>query len=110
MIQLLCHLWFPCLLHVALYSAGFLVLGPSWKALALIAATHYFIDRYRLARFVVAFKNAAGEWGYDWTRPGKFSTPTGYPAEVPAWMAVWLLIVADNTMHLTINYLALRYL
>ena len=35
---------------------------------------------------------------------------TGYAPDVPPWLAVWLLIAADNTLHLTINFLALRYL
>ena len=132
--QLLCHLWgdyilqsdwmakgkplwwLPCLLHVAFYSAGFLILRPSWQALAVIAVTHYFIDRYRLARLVVYLKNwipaNPPSWKETWGPifwQGSL-TPTGYPPETPAWMAVWLLIIADNTLHLTINFLALRYL
>ena len=128
MTQLLCHLWgdyilqsdwmaqnktkafWPAAIHALLYSSAFLFLRPSWRAFGVILVTHLFIDRFRLARFVVAFKNAAGEWGYDWTRPGKFATSTGYPVETPAWMAVWLLIIADNILHLTINFLALRFL
>lgn len=35
---------------------------------------------------------------------------TGYPSETPAFLAVWLMIFADNILHLTINYLALKYL
>ena len=35
---------------------------------------------------------------------------TGYSPERPEWMTVWLLIIADNTLHLTTNYLALRFL
>jgi ABC-type multidrug transport system permease subunit len=33
-----------------------------------------------------------------------------YPYNSVPWMSTWLLIVADNTLHLSINYLALRYL
>ncbi len=32
---------------------------------------------------------------------------TGYPSATPAWLAVWLLIIADNTLHLLINHYAL---
>jgi hypothetical protein len=32
------------------------------------------------------------------------------PPTTPVWFSTWLLIIADNTLHLTINYLALRYL
>jgi hypothetical protein len=37
-------------------------------------------------------------------------TKTGYPPDRPEWLTVWLLIVADNAMHLAINYAALRWL
>lgn len=72
-----------------------------WR-LAIIGGTHAVIDRYRLARHVVWAKNQLAPAAY---RPGH--TPTGYPEETPAWLAVWLLIAADNTMHLLINRLAL---
>ena len=45
-------------------------------------------------------------WWYDW----KDCAGTGYHKDRPAWMAVWLLIIADNTLHLCINALAIRYL
>lgn len=35
---------------------------------------------------------------------------TGYHKDVPPWLAVWLLIIVDNAMHIGINALALRYL
>ena len=35
---------------------------------------------------------------------------TGYHKDRPAWMAVWLMIIADNTMHVILNGLALKYL
>lgn len=35
---------------------------------------------------------------------------TGYGPDKPPWLAVWLLIIADNTMHLICNALALRHL
>ena len=133
MSQLLCHLWgdyilqsdwmakdksiwwLPCLLHVAFYSTTFLFLHPSWKAFAVIAVTHYFIDRYRLARFVVFAKNWSPVLPEFWRKHGPVMwyhtlTPTGYPEGRPDFLAVWLLIIADNTLHLTINFLALRYL
>ena len=36
-------------------------------------------------------------------------TLTGLPAPAPEWMATWLLIIADNTMHMTLNHLALNW-
>jgi hypothetical protein len=126
-IQLLLHLWgdyilqsdwmaqtktkafLPAAIHAACYSLPFLLLRPSAYAFAVILVTHFFIDRYRLARYVVILKNAVlvprtvlAETDY--------LTATGYPDSCPPWMAVWLLIIADNILHLTINYLSLRYL
>ena len=99
----------PCLIHVVLYSAGFLLLRPSLAAFAVIAVTHFFIDRFRLARFVVFAKNWAGcpiFADLSWND----CSATGFASDVPPWLAVWLLIVVDNTLHLSINYAALRWL
>lgn len=38
------------------------------------------------------------------------SAHNGYHKDRPAWLAVWLMIAADNTLHLAINHLALRFL
>ncbi len=124
---------FACLVHVILYSIGFYFLSPSWTAFAVIFGTHFLIDRFRLAKYLVYAKqflappSATTDFqyhsffdggykqfvkrrcvadGYKW----KNCQATGYPAEIPTWMSVWLLIIADNTLHLTINYLALRFL
>lgn len=83
--------------HAATYTLPFALITHSLIALSLIAATHFLIDRYRLARFVVWLKNGAR---------GPV-TATGYPADVPPWLAVWLLIIADNTLHILCNGLAI---
>lgn len=99
------------LCHVATYGLPFLFLRPSWKAYAVIVGTHFVIDRWRLARFVVAAKNLFGSPKfYSRSEKVEINTATGYPTATPAWLAVWLLIIADNIMHVTINGLALRYL
>jgi hypothetical protein len=94
------------LVHALAYSLPFLFLRPSLAAWVVIVATHAVIDRWRLARYVV--------WAKEWlapTRPPPLADcPTGYPADKPAWLAVWLLIIADNAMHIAINGAALRYL
>lgn len=145
--------WFPALCHASAYSLGFLVFRPSVAAWLVIFATHYLIDRYRLARYVVWAKNflsprlwwkrTAVGWSSvsnqdarSWItwhhigKPGIFNkgieeieellraqTPpfsvcsgTGYPPDRPAWLAVWLLIFADNIIHICINGAALRWL
>ena len=74
-------------------------------AYAVIALTHFIIDRFRLARYGVFAKN----WVTDWSLRWNDCSATGYPPSTPAWMAVWMTIITDNTLHLTINFLALRY-
>lgn len=112
---------FAAACHALTYSLPFLLLRPSIAAFALIASTHFVIDRWRLARFVVYAKNlisppfiwetvdnfTSQKWlWYSW----KDCAATGYHKERPAWLSVWLLIIADNVMHVLINGIALRYL
>lgn len=96
------------LVHAAAYSLPFWPLSPSWAAMAVIVGTHAAIDRWRLARVVCWFKNlpAPARYRYPWSE----CLGTGYHESRPAWLAVWLLIIADNTMHIVINALALHYL
>lgn len=137
-----------CFVHVLLYAVPFLFLRPSLAALLVIVSTHFVIDRWRLARYVVWAKNFLGpvapvrwigpspEFVRPWERrvppgyypkAGRFDIPkgsplatpnppfdecrkTGYPADRPDWLATWLLIIADNILHVTINGVALYYL
>jgi hypothetical protein len=93
------------LAHVLAYALPFLFLRPSPAALAVIVGTHFVIDRWRLARFVCWAKNWLGP-----NRPWAECSATGYPSERPPWLSVWLLIIADNIMHVAINGAALRWL
>lgn len=127
----------PCLCHCFLYTLPFLMLSSSYTALGIIFGSHFLIDRFRLARYVVWLKNWMAPDGYPrW----KWCSMTGYfdPEKAvlppvnendpstpdhekwvrvmgdadlvtPIWLRVWLLIVADNTLHLTCNALALFY-
>lgn len=97
------------LAHVLTYGLPFLFLTQSILALAVIVGTHFVIDRWRLARFVV--------WAKNWLAPPEEQTPpwiycraTGYPPDRPAWLVVWLLIIADNVMHVLINGAAIWWL
>ena len=103
----------PALCHAVVYSLPFLLLKPSWMAFAVILVTHFLIDRFRLARFVVYAKNLAlsphrpcDRERWRWLN----CSTTGYPSDAPPWLAVWLLIAADNTLHLAINHLAISWL
>ena len=93
--------WTPALVHASVYTACYLPATQSPVALAVIGGTHALIDRYRLARHLVWAKNHLGPCR-TW-HPWVDCTATGYPPDVPAWLAVWLMIACDNTIHLTIN-------
>jgi len=126
-IQLLCHLlgdyvlqstwmannktksWFAAFIHAFVYYLPFhFVLYPSPQAAIIIIATHAVIDRYRLAKYVAYAKNflaPAPAWP-SWANCHE----TGNPKETPPFLAVWLMIIVDNAMHLIINALALSFL
>ncbi len=131
--QILAHLWgdyilqsdwmaqnktkrsWPCLVHAMIYTLCFVPIflanHSSDATILVILVTHFLIDRFRLARFVVSAKNTIGQpYAKFLDSPNEYSTATGYSKGVPDWLAVWLLIIADNIIHITINGLALRYL
>lgn len=89
------------LAHALAYTLPFLFLTRSWLALLVIAATHFVIDRWRLARCLVWAKNLAAPRRY--RHPWAECVGTGYHKDRPAWLAVWLLIAADNTLHVLCN-------
>ena len=125
--QLLCHLfgdyvlqsswmannktkrWFPAIAHACAYLLPFLVIiHPSLVAMLVIAVTHALIDRFRLSRYITYanhFLAPPSKWG-----PWADYRGTGYHKDTPPFLAIWLMIIVDNTLHLTINALALAYL
>ena len=97
--------WVPAIAHGLAYTTCHLVVTRSWLALLIIGGTHVVIDRYRLARHLVWIKNhLAPRSGQP--RPWAECSATGYDPEVPGWLAVNLMIVCDNTLHLVINFSA----
>jgi len=93
--------------HATVYSLPFLAIA-SLNAWLVIWSTHLLIDRFRLARYVVYAKNLLSpksQW-----HPWSECSATGYRKDTPPWLAVWLMIAADNTIHLAINYLAISKL
>jgi hypothetical protein len=108
-------------IHAVCYTLPFALITFDPLALAIITGTHFVIDRWRLARFVVWLKNGPiyyrpqepatnfNRWragppgGLEW-QP---LTGTGYQDDVPAWLSVWLLIITDNTLHVICNGLAI---
>lgn len=102
--------YWVALVHAMTYSISFFFLTPemTWKALVVIVVSHSIIDRWRLARYVCWLKNflAPSSKNYPWNE----CKGTGYHEKTPAWLAVWLMIITDNLMHLFINAAALQYL
>lgn len=98
---------FAVLAHAATYTVPFLLLTQHWKALLFIFGTHALIDRYRLARYMVFAKNFLGSRA-TW-KPWSECSNTGYSNDRPAWLTVWLYIIADNVLHVICNALALHF-
>lgn len=100
--------WWPALVHGFFYTLPFFFITQSPLALLFIGGTHAIIDRYRLAKHLSFAKNflAPRKFWPTWSD----SKATGYPSETPAWMAVWLMIIADNTLHLLLNIVAVLWL
>ena len=120
MLQLLCHLYgdfvlqnnylanekvkntrqgyFACLLHTVLYHIPFVLIDASLPALAVMFLTHFLIDKYRLAKYVLMVVN----W--------RFNDNWGFPPTTAPYIAVWILFIVDNILHVTINFLSLKFL
>jgi len=94
--------------HALVYSLPFLLLQPSFTAWFVIFFTHFLIDRFALAKYVAFIKTKIAPCNFwpSW----KDCEVNGYHKDVPVWLSTWLLIISDNTLHLIINYLALKYL
>jgi hypothetical protein len=88
--------YLACLVHCLLYSIPFYFIA-SFNALLVIFFTHFLIDKFRLAKYLCQLKN--------WTKD-----PSGFDSNTPAFLAVWLLIIVDNIIHITINYFSIKYL
>lgn len=93
-------------IHSLVYSLPFFLLTQSVYAFLTIQISHMLIDHYRLARYVVFAKNWITEPHLKWADCNQ----TGYPNSMPGYLSTWLLIIADNVIHLSLNYMALRWL
>jgi len=98
------HRTMPAALHALVYTVPFLALTRSPSALLVVCLSHFVIDRWRLARYV--------SWLANWLAPGPHPAwteyrATGHAADRPEWLAQWLLIIADNTLHVLLNGWAL---
>jgi len=87
-----------CQIHCITYALPFFFIG-SWKAVLAIYLNHYILDRTHLIEWFLSVRN------------GVFHIQNfGYHKERPVFISVWLSIIADNFIHLILNYIALKYL
>lgn len=114
----------PAAIHAVTYALPFLFLTRSVPALAFIIVTHFVIDRWRLARHFIWFKNFLSPVHVvedqsshpyrrrlrSWNPPWGECKTTGFPPDTPIWLAVWLMIVVDNVFHIFLNGVALHWL
>lgn len=99
--------WKWAAIHATFYTIPFVGLAllagmsPGWTAaLAVIAGTHAAIDRLGIARRWC-------QW-YGVGFPGLWAKAEGFEPP-PPFLGVWLVIIADNTLHLLINTAAIAY-
>jgi len=76
--------WFPCFVHVILYTFMFWIIGFGWFQLSLIALQHYIQDR---SQFVMWYMKISGKQ--------KFASPPTAP---------WSIFIVDNVFHLVFIY------
>jgi hypothetical protein len=94
-----------CLYHAIWYTVPFLSITHSLIALSIIGVTHFAIDRFKLAVLITKLKNYfLGSFDSD-----VWKSKNGYPDETPIWLSTWLVIILDNTLHITINHLTIIY-
>lgn len=96
----------PALVHCLTYTLPFLFLTQNPYTLAIIAGTHFVIDRWHLARYVAWAKNRPWPGSAPWRECRK----TGFHPDTPDWLAGWLVIIVDNVMHIAANALALHFI
>jgi len=107
--------FWACFTHCLTYSLPFLFIG-SWKAVLVIFASHFLLDRTNLVAYLLAIKNNVKKvdspeikkW---WLLPYKYDISNfGFGLERPFAITIWLYIITDNLLHIICNFLALKYL
>jgi hypothetical protein len=99
--------WAVCLFHALLYTLPFVILTRSWRALLVIGVTHRLIDHFGLGAKFSWLKNRVLGCSHSWA---ECKGSCGYSPDRPAFLTVWLTILVDNSLHLLLNYVALRWL
>ena len=101
--------WWPAIIHGITYGLPFIPLlfwfGATPLAWLVIVSTHIVLDHTYAVKHLIWFRNQFAPKAY---RPPH--TATGFGVDRPDWIAVWLMIIVDNTLHLAINTAAIYFL
>jgi len=106
--------WWPAIKHSLFYSVPFLLVTRHPLALFVIFSTHLVIDHFDFLKYLNMLKNGmlrtrftgdGGAWDRDIPE-----NKMGYSLDRPDHIVHWLVIIQDNTLHLILNYLAIRFL
>lgn len=100
----------PAFWHALTYTLPFLLVTHSVWALLVIGLTHLVIDRYRLVKHLIWAKNHLAPLNYPQPAWAEAKGNGGFALSVPPFMAIWLMIIVDNLIHVLINSAALTWL
>ncbi len=81
---------FACFLHCFTYTLPFLLITQNPIALFFICYSHYYIDRFNIVQ---------------WFMKTRWKGTFGHAPFAP-----WSSILVDNILHITINFLILKYI
>lgn len=100
--------WRPAIAHGLAYTLPFILVTQNPWALLIIGGTHIIIDRYRLAKYVTFSKEFIAPRAY-WPTWSDSKDNAGFPSTVPPWLSFWLMFIADNTIHMGLNFAAIAF-
>lgn len=100
--------WSTCFLHCLLYSIPFGIYYHSMEIFLLVFATHFLIDKFSLAVYWTKLIN--NTWLADsCTWQAKLGFRASGPLGRQDYIAVWIHIIRDNSLHIAGNYFIIQY-
>jgi hypothetical protein len=99
--------WIAAWVHATMYTLPFILLTRNILALAVICISHFAVDHFKTAARVSWWKNFLAPRSY-WKSWDECKDTFGYSPERPAFITIWLMIIVDNTIHLSFNSVALH--
>lgn len=90
--------WLYCLWHCTTYSLPFLLI-TGWRATTLIGISHFIVDKTNIVPHFLRLRNFAPD-----------TKNFGFLQDRPFAITIWLMIFTDNSLHLILNYLFIRFI